>query len=90
MMCNLPQPLQTGPQHSLVSRTRATSGRLSVLIDFNLEVFVLLRNLCDLNFEFLRNIPTCKEILLQRVLHHFGINLFLSILHNLQRNDCFS
>ena len=39
---NIPQNrLPTGPQHRLVARPRATLAGHGVLVDFNLEVFVL-------------------------------------------------
>ena len=39
-----PKPLPTCPQHSLVAHPRAMLGGHGVLVDFELEFFVLLRN----------------------------------------------
>ena len=72
-----------------MARLRATSVGHGVLIDFQLEVTVLLSDLLYLRLNFLSKVLNSYKILLQWVLHQLCIHFLLPLLHSLQRNDCF-
>ena len=86
-----PKPLPTGPQHSIVARPRATSGWQGICWCRGLEIFKLLRDLVNLELEFVGNALKIKHILMHRVGYpNFTVNHLSTLLYHLQRYDCFN
>ena len=69
-----------------MARPRATLTGHGVLVDLDLEIFIILSNFLHLPSDLFSDLLFCLQVMGDWVLYHLLRNLLFTFLHGLQRN----